>query len=102
MAIKKGDMVVILSGKDKSKKGKVLAFDSLKNRVKVENLMLFKKHQKATQKIQAGIVDKPAWIPISKVMLVCGSCSTPTRIAHSLNDGIKVRICKKCKSPFDN
>ena len=105
--IKTGDTVVVITGKDKGKKGKVnKAFPST-GRVIVEGVALVKRHQKPrNQQTPGGIITKEAAIDASNVMLVCPKCGKATRAAHTLvekNGKTKsVRICKKCKAQIDN
>lgn len=101
--IKKGDLVLIISGKDKGRKGKVLNVLPKEDKVIVEGINMVKRHTRPTPKNrQGGIVEKPAPIYKCKVLLVCPRCNQPTRIAHSiLESGQKVRICKKCKEIID-
>ncbi len=103
MRIRRGDQVVILSGKDKGKKGKVIQAIPDKERVKVEGINMIKKHAKPTQKIpQGGIREMEAAMPVSRVMLLCPACNKPTRIAKKLTaDGRRVRTCKKCGEALD-
>lgn len=103
LGIRKGDTVLILWGKDKDKKGRVLAVMPKKERVIVEGVNILKKHQKPTRKYpQGGIIEKEGPIPRAKVMLVCPKCDKPARIgARVLEDGKKVRVCKKCKEVID-
>lgn len=103
LRVKKGDRVVVLSGKDKDKTGRILSVLPKKEKVIVEGVNIIKKHQKPTRKYpQGGIIEKEAPIHISKVMLVCPKCDKPTRIgARILEDGTKVRVCKKCKEVID-
>ena len=98
MSIKKGDEVVVLSGKDKGKQGKVLAVLPSESKVIVEGVNVATKHKKPTsQTDQGGIVKKEAPIYACKVQRVCPKCNKPTRAAHKLlADGKKVRVCKKC------
>jgi len=99
LSIKKNDQVKVISGKDKGKIGKVLKVFPEKQRIIVERVNLIKKHTRANPKkqIQAGIIEKEAAIHISKVMVICPECKRPTRIGKKfLEDGSKVRICKKC------
>ena len=100
--VKTGDTVVILSGKDKGKQGKVLEVSPKEQKVIVEGLNIVTKHVKPRQMgQQGGIVHQEAPIYASKVMLVCPSCGKPTRLAHKLlEDGSKVRLCKKCGETF--
>ena len=98
MNIKKGDTVVVLSGKDKGKQGKVLSVIPSESKVVVEGVNVATKHKKATsQTEQGGIVKKEAPIYACKVQRVCPKCNKPTRPAHKLlADGKKVCVCKKC------
>jgi large subunit ribosomal protein L24 len=101
--VKKGDMVIVLSGKDKGKKGKVIESQPKKGRVVVEGVNKVKRHTKATQKApQGGILVKEAPLYSAKVMLVCPACSEPTRIQKTaLASGILARTCKKCGEIVD-
>ena len=98
MSIKKDDLVVVLSGKDKGKQGKVLAVLPSESKVIVEGVNVATKHKKPTsQTDQGGIVKKEAPIYACKVQRVCPKCNKPTRPAHKLLEGgKKVRVCKKC------
>ena len=98
ISIKKGDTVVVLSGKDKGKQGTVLAVMPKESKVIVEGVNVATKHKKPTsQTDQGGIVKKEAPIYACKVQRVCPKCSKPTRPAHKLLEGgKKVRVCKKC------
>ncbi len=101
--IKKDDKVKVLTGKDKGKIGKVLKLVKKTNRVVVENINVVKVHQRPSQASpQGGIVDKAMPIDISNLMLMCNSCVKPTRIGiKQLEDGKRVRICKKCDQQID-
>ncbi|MBQ7071536.1 MAG: 50S ribosomal protein L24 [Ruminococcus sp.] len=94
--VKTGDTVVILSGKDKGKQGKVLEVSPKEGKVIVEGLNIATKHVKPRrQGEQGGIVSAEAAFYASKVQLVCPKCGKSTRIAHKiLEDGTKVRVCK--------
>ena len=98
MSIRKDDLVVVLSGKDKGKQGKVLTVLPSESKVIVEGVNVVTKHKKPTsQTDQGGIVKKEAPIYACKVQRVCPKCNKPTRPAHKLlADGKKVRVCKKC------
>ena len=98
MSIKKGDTVVVLSGKDKGKQGKVLEVQPKAGKVIVEKVNVVSRHTKPRrQGEQGGILQKEAPIFACKVQRVCPKCSKPTRPAHKvLADGKKVRVCKKC------
>lgn len=103
MRIKKGDRVRVISGKDIGKEGKILRNIPGKEMVVVEGINMATKHVRPSQKNpQAGIVKQEAPIYASKVMLVCPSCGKPTRVSRAfLEDGKKVRICKKCGEIVD-
>ncbi len=96
--VKTNDTVVVLSGKDKGKQGKVLQVSPKEGKVIVEGLNIATKHVKPRrQGEQGGIVEAEAAMYASKVQLVCPKCSKATRIAHKiLDDGSKVRVCKSC------
>ena len=96
--VKTGDTVVVLSGKDKGKQGKVLQVSPKERKVIVEGLNIATKHVKPRrQGEQGGIVEAEAAMYASKVQLVCPKCSKATRIGHKiLEDGSKVRVCKSC------
>ncbi len=97
--VRSGDTVVVLSGKDKGKQGKVLQVSSKEGKVIVEGLNVVTKHVKPRrQGEQGGIVEAEAAMYASKVQLVCPKCGKATRIAHKiLDDGSKVRVCKSCE-----
>ncbi|MGB9802952.1 MAG: 50S ribosomal protein L24 [Desulfofundulus sp.] len=96
--VRKGDTVLVLTGKYAGKKGKVLAALPAKGRVIVEGVNIVKRHTRPNPRMpQGGIVEKEAPIHASNVMLVCNKCNKPTRIGKKfLEDGKKVRVCKKC------
>lgn len=95
--VKKGDTVIVLSGKDKGKTGKVLEVSPKEGKVIVENINMVSKHVKPRKMGQpGGIVKAEAPMYACKVMLVAPKSGTPTRVAHKfLEDGTKVRVCKK-------
>jgi large subunit ribosomal protein L24 len=103
LRIKKGDTAVVLTGKNKGKKGRVLSVNPLKENVIIEGVNKVKRHMKPSKKYQqGGIIEKEAPLHLSNVMLVCPKCSKPTRIASSpLDDGRKLRACKKCKEVLE-
>ncbi len=102
LKVKKGDTVVVLSGKDKGKQGKILKAMPAKCKVVVEGLNKVKRHTKPSQKYpQGGIIPKEAPMHASKVMVVCPACSKPTRVAKKEIDGKMVRVCKKCGEQLD-
>ena len=98
MSIRKDDTVVVLSGKDKGKQGKVLKTEPKSGKVIVEKVNMVSRHTKPRRQGEdGGILQKEAPIYACKVMRVCPKCNKPTRSAHKvLADGKKVRICKKC------
>ncbi len=97
MNIITNDTVVVLSGKDKGKKGKVLSADPKGMKVIVEGVNVAKRHQKARkQGEESGIIKKETPIYVSKVQLICPKCGKATRVAHKITDGKKSRACKKC------
>ena len=96
--VKTGDTVVVLSGSEKGKKGKVIAVSPKEGKVIIEKVNLVSKHVKPRRMgDQGGIVEAEGAMYASKVQIVCPACKKPTRIAHKiLEDGTKERICKKC------
>ena len=98
MSIKKGDVVVVLSGKDKGKQGKVLEAMPADRKVIVEGINVVSRHTKPRkQGEEGGILKKEAPMYACKVQKVCPKCNKPTRPAHKmLADGKKVCVCKKC------
>ena len=100
--VKKDDTVIVLSGKDKGKQGKVIQALPKKDKVVVEGVNKVKRHTKPNQKApQGGIITKEAPMHACKVMLVCPACSKPTRIAKKEVNGKMVRACKKCGEIID-
>ena len=97
MNVKKGDTVVVLSGKDKGKQGKVLGTVPGSLKVVVEGINMVTCHIKPRrQGEEGGIVKREAAIYASKVQVVCPKCGKNTRVGYELKDGKKVRTCKKC------
>jgi len=99
LGIKKGDKVIILSGKDSGKSGKVLEIFKDKSRVIVDGLNLSKKHMRKRSEAEVGgIKEIPMPLHLSKVSLFCSSCNKPVRFGIKiLKDKNKIRICKKCQ-----
>jgi large subunit ribosomal protein L24 len=110
LKIRKGDTVQMLAGKDRGKQGRVLDARPRDNKVIVENLNVVKRHQKprpirdasrmgGTQIAPGGIIDRPAAVSVSNVMLVCPTCKLPTRVGYRVKEGkggqVKVRVCKR-------
>lgn len=101
--VKKGDTVVVLTGKDKGKEGKIIESQPSKMKIVVEGVSKVKRHTKPTQSNpQGGIIVKEAPISSSNVMLVCPSCKKPTRIKkNQLTSGKFARACVKCGENID-
>ena len=97
MNIKRDDKVIVLSGKDKGKEGKVLSVDPKAGKVIVEGVSVASKHSKPRkQGEKGGIIKLETPIYACKVMVVCPKCGKATRVGHKFVDGKKVRACKKC------
>ena len=110
MKVKKGDLVQMLAGKDRGKQGRIIDARPSERRVIVENLNLATRHQKprpirdanrmgGTQMAPGGILDRPAAVSASNVMLVCPTCKLPTRVGYKTKDvkgeTVKIRVCKR-------
>ena len=101
--VKKGDTVVVLSGKDKGKQGKIITAMPSKGQVVVEDVNKVKRHTKPSMKApQGGILDKEMPLNACKVQLICPACNKATRIGHKIVDGKNVRVCKKCGEVVDS
>ncbi|MGH7348385.1 MAG: 50S ribosomal protein L24 [Candidatus Rokuibacteriota bacterium] len=101
--VRKGDTVVVVAGKERGKRGKVLRVLPEKGRVVVERINMVKKHQRPTQKVrQGGIIEREAAIHLSNVMLVDPNSDKPTRVGmKALSDGKKVRVAKRSGEMLD-
>lgn len=100
--IKKGDTVVVISGKEKGKTGKVLETSKELNKTVVADVNIVTKHQKARNaREKGGIVKKPAPINTSNLMIICPVCGKATRVARKQIEGKNVRVCKKCGASLD-
>jgi len=102
--IRRNDNVQVITGKDRGKKGRVLRVIADKNRLVVEGINFVKRHTRPNpgRGVKGGILEKEAPMHASNVQLVCPECSAPTRIGHKvLEDGRKVRICRKCEGVVD-
>ena len=102
--LRKNDNVLVITGKDRGKKGRVLKVLPDKNRLIIEGVNLIKRHTKPNpgRNIKGGIVEREAALHASNVQLVCPECNQVTRIGHKiLGDGRKVRICRKCEGVVD-
>jgi large subunit ribosomal protein L24 len=98
LSIKKNDTVLVITGDEKGKKGRVITVQNSGARLLVERINMIKKHMKPNKKYtQGGIIEKEAPLNRSNVMLICPKCDKPTRIGHNiLENGKKIRSCKKC------
>lgn len=101
--LKKDDIVQVITGKEKGKKGKIMVLFPESGRVTIEKLNMLKKHMKGDGKSrQAGIVEKEGTIHISNVLIVCDKCGKGVRIKRKkLEDGKRVRVCRKCEEVID-
>ena len=98
MHVKKGDKVMVITGKDKGKTGVILAAFPKKNRVLVEGVNIVKKHSKPSQmNPQGGIISQEAPIHVSNVMPIDPKTGEPTRVGYKVENGKKVRVCKKIR-----
>ena len=100
MKIHKDDRVMVMAGKDITATGRVLKTDPGRNKVLVEGVNRVKRHEKIrpTQRggQTGGITEKEAWLDVSNVQIVCPGCGKPTRVAHRMEEGNKLRVCAKC------
>jgi len=102
LGLKKNDTVLVIAGKEKGKKGRVLSVNRSTDRVVVEKINLIKKHMKPNRVYtQGGIIEKEAPLQRSNLMLVCPKCDKATRIQTAVFEGTKARVCKKCKEVID-
>jgi large subunit ribosomal protein L24 len=102
--IRRNDSVVVITGKDRGKRGRVLKVDAAKNRLVVEGVNFIKRHTKPNpqRQIKGGVVEREASLHASNVQMVCPDCGKPTRLGRKiLGDGRKVRICRKCEGVVD-
>ncbi len=101
--VKKNDIVKVISGKENGKSGKILKAYPAKQRVIVEHLNMIKKHTKQRKQGQGGgIIEREGTIHVTNVMLVCPACKQATRVGKKfLEDGSKIRVCKKCGEVVD-
>ena len=102
--VRKEDQVVVLGGKDRGKKGRVLRVLPTKNRALVEGVNMIRKHTRPNpqKNVKGGVVEREASLHASNLQIVCPECAAPTRIGHSLlGDGRKVRVCRKCDGAVD-
>ena len=103
-AIRKNDNVIVTTGRDRGKRGRVLRVLPEQGRVIVEGVNFIKRHTRANpqKNVQGGIIEREAAVHASNVQLVCPECGAQTRIGHRvLGDGRKVRVCRKCEGVVD-
>ena len=103
MKIRKNDNVLVITGKDKGKTGKVRFAYPKEERLLVEGVNMIKRHTRARKQVrQAGIIQREAPVRVSNVMLMCSRCNHPTRIgSRRLADGKQVRVCRSCQEVID-
>ncbi len=102
--IRKNDNVLVITGKNRGARGRVLRIDPAKNRLIVEGVNIIKRHTKPNpqKNVKGGVVEREASIHASNVQLVCPECGKQTRVGRKvLGDGRKVRICRKCEGVVD-
>lgn len=102
--VRKNDNVIVVTGKDRGKRGRVLSVLPVRNRVVVEGVNIVKRHTRPNpqRNIKGGIVERESSLHASNVQLVCPECGEATRIGHQLlGDGRKIRICRKCEGAVD-
>lgn len=101
--VRRGDTVLVIAGKERGKRGKVLVVLPNKGRVIVEKVNMIKRHQRPTQKLrQGGIIEREGPVHLSNVMVVCGKCDRPTRTRiQLLAEGKRARACKRCGEIID-
>jgi len=102
--VRKNDNVVVVTGKDRGKRGRVLKVLPARNRIVVEGVNFVKRHTRPNpqQNVKGGIVERESSLHASNVQIVCPECGAPTRIGHQLlGDGRKVRVCRKCDGAVD-
>jgi large subunit ribosomal protein L24 len=102
--VRKNDNVVVMTGKDRGKRGRVLKVVPARNRLVIEGVNFIKRHTRPNpqRNIKGGVVEREGSVHASNVQVICPECSAPTRIGHQLlGDGRKMRICRKCDGAVD-
>ncbi len=96
--IKKGDLVTVLTGKDRGKSGKVLRVEPVADRALVERLNLAKHFVRRSQEHpNGGIIEREGWLSLAKLALHCPRCRRPVRVGWVVGDGGKQRVCRRCR-----
>jgi large subunit ribosomal protein L24 len=104
LSIKKNDQVLVIAGSDRGKRGRVLSVVPDKGRLIVEGVNFIKRHTRPNpqRNVKGGIVEREASLDVSNVQLVCPECAKTTRVGHRLlEDGRRVRVCRKCDGVLD-
>jgi large subunit ribosomal protein L24 len=102
--VRKNDRVVVITGKDRGKKGRIIEVLPRKRKVIVEGVNVVKRHNKANTRrgVQGGILERESPIDLSNVMVICPHCNAATRVGHQvLGDGTRTRACKKCGATIE-
>lgn len=102
MHVRKGDQVVVIAGKEKGKRGRVLRLLTAKGRVVIERIAMVKRHTKPSQRDpRGGIIEKEGSVEASNIALWCGKCAAPRRAHVEVVEGKKRRVCAKCDTAFE-
>ena len=101
--VRRGDLVAVIAGRERGKRGKVLRVIHARGRVLVEKVNMIKRHQRPTQKLrQGGIIEREGALALANVLLVCGRCDRAARTGIKvLGDGRRIRACKRCGESID-
>ena len=101
--VKKDDQVMVMAGKEKGKSGKLLRVIAKKDGALIEKVNFVKRHSRPSgQNRQGGIIEKEAPVPLSNIMIICAKCTVPVKVGRKiLDDGKRVRYCKKCGEHID-
>jgi len=98
MKLRKKDKVIVTIGRDRGKEGSIERVYEKQDKVLIEGLNMYKRHIKKNEQMpDGGVIDVPRPLNVSKVSLVCPKCKKPTRIGYKIEDGKKVRMCRKCE-----
>ena len=101
--VKKDDQVMVMAGKEKGKSGKLLKVIAKKDGALIEKVNFVKRHSRpSSQNRQGGIIEKESPVPLSNIMIICSKCAVPVKVGRKiLEDGKRVRYCKKCGEHID-